>query len=183
LDLSAVVAERGLSIDDLIDGIRRALEGGSRDIGWAGEALAIDYEQRRLTGAGLPELAKKVCKIPDQQGVGYDILSFEGKPNVEDVKRHIEVKTTRSHQPLKTFSFRLTNNEWGTAKALKDSYYVFRVMVSHQHVRTIVLRNPWGMYEAERITVRAQDGWVVTFDEEQGEWIEIFEAGSHGKFQ
>ena len=167
--------ERGISVEELIAGIRRALDGDARDIGWAGEALAIDFEQRRLAEAGLPELARRVCKIPDHQGVGYDILSFEGLPKIEDVKKHIEVKTTRSHQPLRTLSFKLTNNEWGTAKALKDAYYVFRIMVSHESVKTMVLRNLWGLYDSGKITLRPQDGWVISFEEEQGEWIQVID--------
>ena len=163
----------GVGLDDLVEGIRRALDGTTKDIGLAGESLTISYEQNRLSGLGLDELARKVVKIPDHFGLGYDIQSFEGIERESDRKKLIEVKTTRSHGVLKTLSFVLTPNEWGTAKSSGDSYYVFRIMLAGDNIRTFVIRDPFGQYVKNRLDMRPANGAIITFTEDNGHWIDI----------
>ena len=163
----------GVGFDDLDDGIRRALDGTTKDIGRAGESLTVSYEKNRLSGLGLGELARRVIKIPDQLGVGYDIQSFEGIEIDSDRKKLIEVKTTRSHGTLKTLSFVLTPNEWGTAKSSGESYYVFRIMLAGDKIRTFVIRDPFGQYVKGLLEMRPANGAIVTFTEDNGHWIEI----------
>jgi hypothetical protein len=163
----------GPGLDDLIEGIRRALDGTAKDIGLAGESLTVSYEKGRLTELGFDELARKVMKIPDQLALGFDIQSFEGIERDSDRKKLIEVKTTRSHGALKTLSFVLTPNEWGTAKSSGDSYYVFRIMLAEDTIRTFVIRDPFGQYVKGLLDMRIANGAIVTFTEDNGQWIEI----------
>jgi hypothetical protein len=78
----------------------------NRALGKAGEALVVEFEERRLHDAGRKDLAQQVRWVADLEGDGhgYDIASFA--PSGE--KRLIEVKTTNGGQ---TTPFFLTRNE------------------------------------------------------------------------
>lgn len=64
----------------------------NRSLGQAGELFVLRYEQWRLAGSGLAQLADRVrhVSVEDGDGLGYDILSF----NADGTERYLEVKTT-----------------------------------------------------------------------------------------
>jgi uncharacterized protein DUF3883 len=67
-------------------------ESRNASLGAAGEALALEVEDRRLRSAGHKQLAERIEHVSRSQGdgLGYDILSFE----TDGRERLIEVKTT-----------------------------------------------------------------------------------------
>src|SRR5690606_26774598 len=89
-----LIAESRLPWQDL-NPIKRdylARESRNRDLGRAGEKLALMFEVNRLHAAGKSRLADKIEHISESRGdgAGFDILSFD-----EDGReRFIEVKTT-----------------------------------------------------------------------------------------
>jgi len=167
-----------LKVEELVEGLRRALIGDARDIGRAGESVAIGHEVRRLTDLNRAELAKKVRKIPDHLGVGYDLLSFEGIVEEEfgDVNRYIEVKTTRSKSRLRSTSFTLTPNEWSAARSLRDTYFIYRIIISEGDLRMFVIRNPYELERSGAIQMTPRNGAEITYTEEAGFWEEILVA-------
>jgi intergrase/recombinase len=152
-----------------------ALSGDARDIGRAGESVVISHEKSRLNNLNQIELAKKVKKIPDYLGVGYDILSFEGisQSEFEELCRYIEVKTTRSKRLLVNNSFTMTPNEWKAARTLKDSYFVYRLIISEGALRMFVIKNPYLQETIGTITMTPRNGAEISYTEESGSWEEI----------
>lgn len=67
-------------------------EARNRSLGKAGELFILEYEQWRLAGAGLGQLADNVrhVSVEDGDGLGYDIRSFRD----DGTEKYIEVKTT-----------------------------------------------------------------------------------------
>jgi len=168
-------AETKVEIDNLIAGLKKALEGDARDIGRAGEAIIINHEILRLRGLNRVELANKVKKIPDHFGVGYDILSYEGlnQAKMAELNRYIEVKTTRSKRMLTGNSFTLTPNEWNAARSHGDTYFVYRLIISEGALRLFVINNP---YEEERkgtLTMSPRNGAEISYTEDSGAWEEV----------
>jgi Restriction endonuclease BpuJI - N terminal/Domain of unknown function (DUF3883) len=161
-------------VQALIDGFERALSGDAGAIGRAGESLTISHEKHRLANLGRADLVDGVKKIPDQFGVGYDIKSYEGNAKLGEIDsdRYIEVKTTRSHQMLRVF--KLTGREFGSAKTLKDAYYIYRIMIVRDGVRLFVIRNPFQLWADDALsgTVK-KDGVEFSFDENAGHWEEL----------
>lgn len=164
-----------LKVEELVEGLRRALIGDARDIGRAGESVAISHEVRRLTDLNRAELAKKVRKIPDHIGVGYDLLSFEGifEEEFGEVHRYIEVKTTRSKSRLRNNSFTLTPNEWDAARSLRDTYFIYRIIISEGDLRMFVIRNPYELERSGSIQMTPRNGAEISYTEEAGFWEEI----------
>jgi hypothetical protein len=176
--LSILETENGdlsAEVDGLIESLRRAIDGDARDIGRAGESVVITHEVSRLNGLSRSELSKKVKKIPDHLGVGYDILSFEGLSRTEfaELNRYIEVKATRSKRQLVANSFTLTPNEWNAARSHGDTYFVYRLIISEGALRMFVIQNP---YEQERLgilTMSPRNGAEITYTEAAGTWEEV----------
>jgi hypothetical protein len=92
-------------------------------IGDAGEKLTIEFEQRRLTDEGFPELAHDVRWVAlESDAFGFDVLSFRGRGDGDHSDElAIEVKST-SVPPTANFHFFLSSHEWETAQALGDRY-------------------------------------------------------------
>jgi hypothetical protein len=168
-------AEFNIQVEGLIESLRMALSGDARDIGRAGESVVISHEKSRLNNLNQIELAKKVKKIPDYLGVGYDILSFEGisQSEFEELCRYIEVKTTRSKRLLVNNSFTMTPNEWKAARTLKDSYFVYRLIISEGALRMFVIKNPYLQETIGTITMTPRNGAEISYTEESGSWEEI----------
>ncbi len=169
-----------VEFDGIIESLRAALIGDARDIGRAGESVAITHEKNRLLRLGRSELARKVRKIPDHLGVGYDLISFEGDLGSEfgELNRYIEVKATRSKRQLVANSFTLTPNEWNAARSHGDTYFVYRLIISEGNLRMFVIRNP---YEQERlggITMTPRNGAEISYHESAGTWEEVLVSPS-----
>jgi hypothetical protein len=161
-----------INSSELIEGLKKALDGDAQDIGQAGESIAITHEYIRLSECDRVDLASKVKKIPDYLGVGYDLQSFEGvvSPDFGDLQRYIEVKTTRSKNKVLENSFVMTANEWNAARTNGDSYYVYRIMISEGKLRMFVIRDPYEEDRKGTLTMTPRNGAEVTFTEDAGVW-------------
>lgn len=162
-------------VDGLIESLRRALDGDARDIGRAGESIVITHEVARLNALKRPELTKKIKKIPDHLGVGYDILSFEGNTLDEfgELNRYVEVKTTRSKRQLVANSFTLTPNEWNAARSLGKTYFVYRLIISEGALKMFVINNPYEQERLGNLIMSPRNGAEITYTEHAGTWQEV----------
>lgn len=167
-----------IKVEELVESLRIAMVGDARDIGRAGESVAISHEVNRLTALNRRELAKKVKKIPDHLGVGYDLLSFEGRLEKEfgELNRYIEVKTTRSKSRLVNNSFTLTPNEWNAARSHGDTYFVYRIIISEGDLRMFVIKNPYEQERLGTIQMTPRSGAEISYSEAAGYWEEILVA-------
>ncbi len=148
----------------------QTLKFSNNEIGAAGEEIVIRHEKKRLIAAGRKDLAKKVIKLPDQYGVGYDILSFEAN----EAKRYIEVKTTRSLQRVTINSFHLTTNEWKTAESNRDSYFVYRVILSENDgIDMVIITNPVGRYKKDELEMTPRNGAEIQFDDRVSQSVRV----------
>ena len=156
----------------LIDGIQKAMDGTSADIGRFGEQLTIVHERERLRRLGRRDLAQLVRKIPESMAAGYDVKSFEGVLlDGFDLDRLIEVKTTRSaRKDLQNF-FTMTPNEWSVARTSRDAYFVYRIFITPEGVDIFVLRNPYELEAKGLITMEPRRGAEIRYAPEAGEWI------------
>jgi hypothetical protein len=107
-----------------------ARDARNRDLGRAGEAFVVDFERRRLAGAGREDLAANVRWVSeiDGDGYGYDIQSYE----TDGAKRLLEIKTTNGNERT---PFWLTKRECDVAVEKRDIYRVRRVYHFHNAVR------------------------------------------------
>ncbi len=160
------------ALSALIDGVRRAAEGTTADIGRFGEQLVIVHERERLRRLGRKELSRLVRKIPEAMAAGYDVKSFEGVLlDGFDLDRLIEVKTTRSaRKDLQNF-FTMTPNEWSVARTSRDAYFVYRVFITPEGVDIYVLRNPYELERQGLIEMEPRRGAEIRYAADAGEWV------------
>lgn len=97
--------------DTLAAASRAAEDRRNLEIGREGERLTIAYESKRLGAAGIPQEPKWVAL--DDNGLGYDVLSFNRGEGKAFRSKYIEVKAC-SYSPLRFF---LTRSEWEFAVA------------------------------------------------------------------
>jgi hypothetical protein len=142
----------------------------TKEIGDVGEAIVIHHEKIRLTGIGRHDLAKKVVKYPESLSAGFDIKSYEG---IGELGKFIEVKTTISRSKLSVYRFKMTPNEWGAAETHRDTYFVYRLMISDGRISLFVLKNPVQLYKQDRIQISPRDGVEITYDDRSGEFEEV----------
>jgi hypothetical protein len=111
------------------------IEARNRSLGRAGEEFVLDYEIRRLHGAGQKALSEKVEHVASSRGdgLGYDILSYE----LSGVERYIEVKTTAfgMYSP-----FFISSSEVAFSDAEAKRYHLYRVFNFRQAPRMFDLR-------------------------------------------
>lgn len=104
----------------VVDYLQR--EAAKRDLGLAGEELALRFEHARLVKVGAGSLAEKIQHVSKQIGdsEGFDILSYEpsGQP------RLIEVKTTNHSRDTPFF---LSKNEVHVSRANEPHYHLYRI--------------------------------------------------------
>lgn len=166
--------EQGVLASLLLKPLREKLDVGekiaSKDIGDAGEAIVIAHEQQRLSKIGNGKLAKKVKKIPDHFGIGYDILSFLGKA---ELQKFIEVKTSVTHGEIFMGQCHMTPPEWGSAETNREAYFLFRIMISTKSVRCFVIQDPVGRYKSEQLNMTVRNGADLSYGEEAGIWEEL----------
>lgn len=142
----------------------------TKETGNAGEFLVLKHEYNRLEALGAKDQAKKVKKIPDHLGVGYDIKSFE---DASETQRLIEVKTSISHGKLKVSQFHLTKNEWKAAEASGANYFVFRILISTKSVSCFVIHDPVAKYKNNLMKMNIGDGADIEYKEEAGYWQKL----------
>lgn len=106
----------------------------NRSLGRAGEEFVVDVEQRRLTVADRPDLARKVRWIAAEEGdgAGYDVLSFDPAGR----ERLLEVKTTNGSAQTPFF---LSRNEREMAAERPADWRIYRVhlFATDAHIFTI----------------------------------------------
>lgn len=156
---------------EVINKIRRDRERGlsikTKEIGDTGEALTIEHEKNRLRGLRKDDLLHLVVKMPESLGVGYDIKSYEGTNNKF---RFIEVKSTISIGKLATKAFSMTTNEWRSAKAFKEQYFIYRIMISKKDITLFVIQDPVGKEREELLEMMPRKGADITYTEHSGYW-------------
>lgn len=98
------------------------VEAVNKALGLEGEKLVLDYEIKRLTENGRPDLSKDIIHTSkvEGDGAGYDIQSFE----LDNSPRFIEVKTTTGND---TTPFMMSSNERYFAETHKDCFYLYRI--------------------------------------------------------
>ena len=156
-EYSSLVKEK---IQEIFD----AEDFSTKDIGDLGESLVIGHEKMRVSECGLVDSLHLIRKIPTALGVGYDVQSLEGTPDM--VKRYIEVKTTVSRKKIQFFKVHLTPNEWGAASTIKEHYFIYRLMISSGEMYLYLLRDPVALYKADKINMNPSNGAELTFGED-----------------
>lgn len=97
-----------------------------KKVGALGEEKVLEYEKKYLIENGRPDLANNIRHISKQSiSEGYDIISYDLDGN----NKYIEVKSSRQRD----INFFITDNELTTARALKDKYWIYRVIFSDEH--------------------------------------------------
>ena len=165
--------ESGL-LKDLIKKINQDLlnksEVTTKKIGFVGESISIEHEKSRLRSINKEEFIKNVKKIPDHLGVGYDIQAHQGSL---PMKKYIEVKTTISKGKINHFSFHMTPNEWDAAQTLKDSYYVYRLLISSDGIRLFQIHDPVSKYKNDLLDMSPRGGADIKYTEKSGTWEKL----------
>ncbi|MBC8147501.1 MAG: DUF3883 domain-containing protein, partial [Bacteroidetes bacterium] len=141
----------------------------TKEIGDFGENLIVGHESMRIKLGGREDLIHLIKKVPTAFAVGYDIQSVE----LDTKKRYIEVKSTISNKSLSFYNFHLTPNEWSTAETLRESYFVYRLMISKRERKLFVLKDPVGNYKKDIIMMSPRNGADIVFTEKSGEWNEL----------
>lgn len=143
----------------------------SKEIGDKGELLAQIHEKLYLRKAGHHGIGKRVKRIPNHLAVGYDILSRKSDATM----RQIEVKTTMSQKETFIHKVHLTENEWFAAKSHRARYYIYRIAISDNEKKLCIIKDPYSLYEKNKIKVHERDGVDLTFDNTCYEEVELLE--------
>lgn len=119
-DVIVLPGERRVRLPRKID--HAARDEANRSLGRLGEQWSLEYEQRRLSEAGRPELFQRIEWTADVRGdgAGFDILSYE----VSGKCRYIEVKTTNG--PVGS-SFVISRNELEFSREAGPEFHLYRV--------------------------------------------------------
>lgn len=112
-----------------------ARDESNRRLGYAGEQWVIEFEQQRLTQAGLSELFQQLDWVSDRlgDGSGYDILSYDAPRS----PRYIEVKTTNGTHGS---SFVISRNELDFSRETAEAFALYRLFQFRQAPTLYILR-------------------------------------------
>lgn len=146
-----------------------AVQVNTKEIGDQGEFLAVAHEKIWLNNNGRVDLGKLVQHMPTQFAVGYDILSRE----LDATMKHIEVKTTVSQKSFTVNRVHLTPNEWAAAESHRDRYFIYRLRLSEEEKSLWIIRDPVGLYKADRLQMSPRNGADLTFDETCYEEVDL----------
>lgn len=141
----------------------------TKDIGDIGEGLVHSHECERVKNGGRDYLVHLIKRIPTALAVGYDVLSVE----LDDKKRFIEVKTTISSKPLDFNKVHLTPNEWNMAETVRDSYYIYRLLISKNERKLFLIQDPVGKYKSDVLKMVPRNGAELVFDHTVGIFEEL----------
>lgn len=93
--------------------------------GLLGEELVIIYEKERLIKLGRTDLAEHIRWVSkEDDGTGYDIISFDIGEDNNVQEKYIEVKSTEEND---TNPFHISANELRVMEKLKQQYFIYRV--------------------------------------------------------
>ncbi|MDD5210947.1 MAG: DUF3883 domain-containing protein, partial [Sulfuricurvum sp.] len=131
----------------------------TKEIGDMGESLIHGHECMRIKLHDRGDLIHLIKIIPTHLAMGFDISSVE-----EDAtKRFIEVKTTISSKRINFNRFHLTDNEWNAANSHGDRYFVYRLFLSKEDKKLLVMQNPVRLYKESKIDISIKNGVDVSF--------------------
>ncbi|MFC2135320.1 protein NO VEIN domain-containing protein [Bacteroidota bacterium] len=162
-DIIALVAHDETDYQNLTRAITEFQEtpdNTAHQIGDFGENLILHHERKRISNEGRPDLQHLINKIPNAFAVGYDILSRE----ISEIHRYIEVKTTASTNAIQFLRFHMTTNEWSAAETLGTRYMVYRLLVSRDTLRLIIIKDPVQKYRDELLVITPRNGMDITFE-------------------
>ncbi len=124
----------------------------NRSLGRAGEEFVLEIEKKKLEKFQRPDLLKKVRWVSaDDDGAGYDILSFEP----DGRERLIEVKTTNGAARTPFF---ISENECQRAAASAESWRLYRVHSFAQKPRIFKIAPP-----LNKVLNLRPDTWRASF--------------------
>ncbi|WKZ29268.1 MAG: DUF3883 domain-containing protein [Patescibacteria group bacterium] len=181
-DAFSIIEEAGETVDsekesffigEVLKKIRDLKESESintKEVGDVGEAIVIEHEKNRMMRLDRESLLHLIKKIPESYAMGYDINSFEG---IGEIRRYIEVKTSISRGKLAAQFFHMTPSEWSSAETLKDTYFVYRLMISAQGISLFLIQDPVGKYKSDRLSMAPRDGADIHYTERSGNWEEL----------
>jgi hypothetical protein len=165
-DMSAFIKEVLVKIQTIREG--EAVK--TKEVGDVGEAIVIEHEKVRMITLEREDLLHLIKKIPETFAVGYDISSFEG---VGDIRRYVEVKTSISRGKLATQNFHMTPSEWSAANSLRQTYFVYRLMISSQGVTLFLIKDPVGQYKSDMLDMVPRDGADIRYSDKSGIWEKL----------
>lgn len=155
------LTEVGIEVTPEMERAAAPTRADMKEIGDKGELVVLKYERERVFQIR-PDKVALVQKVSNDTSLGYDIQSLE----LEDVtkKKYIEVKTTeRTFPPSKDVLtyFRMSSNEWDTAKSFKECYYIYRVFLIRGEASIFVIKDPVKKYEDGHILLEALQYRVI----------------------
>lgn len=101
--------------DQIAKSVRSEIKNSLLLQGRKAEALSFEYEKSRLASLGI--VRQPIWMAIDDNGAGYDILSYDLGP-VEPINRLIEVKSSTQNPPRMI----LTRGEWDAAVEFGEAY-------------------------------------------------------------
>lgn len=105
--------------DDLARFFREQQQERLNEIGRKAESLTLAYERERLAALGISR--NPIWLSPEDNTLGYDVMSFRKKDDDEIHPIYIEVKGSTA-TPIR---FVLTRNEWKQATGFGERYYLY----------------------------------------------------------
>jgi hypothetical protein len=139
----------------------------TKEIGDKGEAIIIAHEKLKLIEEGADHLTHLVKFMPTHLAVGYDVQSRD----LDDSHKYIEVKTTVSNKKLTQYRFHLTPNEWNSAFTNRDTYYVYRLVITVEKYNLFIIKDPVGAFQKGLVKVMSPSGFDIIYNEKSG-WDE-----------
>lgn len=141
----------------------------TKDIGDMGESIVIAHEQNKLIALGLEHNKHLVKFIPTHLGAGYDVKSMDEMDN----QMFIEVKTTLSNHPITQSRISLTKNEWNAAYTHRENYYIYRLIITNESRKLLVMANPVKLIQEDQVKLSAPQGVELIFKPTIMEEVEI----------
>ena len=141
----------------------------TKDIGDMGEYLVIAHEKNKLKMLGLEHNQHLVQFIPTHLGAGYDVKSMDEMDN----QIFIEVKTTLSNHPITQSRISLTKNEWNAAYTHRENYYIYRLIITDESRKLLVMNNPVKLFQEDLVKLSAPKGVELIFKPTIMEEVEI----------
>ena len=145
----------------------------TKEIGDIGESIIIEHEKNRLNkiDTSFQKLFHWIKKIPEALAIGYDINSLEG---IGDERRCIEVKTTLSMGKLSSSSFHMTTSEWSAANSLKETYHIYRLMISRNNITLFIIKDPVHKYKNDLLEMIPRDGADIRYSDKSGSYEQLY---------
>lgn len=128
--------------------------------GLKGEDYVIEFEKNRLIKLGRKDLAKDIKWISkEDDGTGYDIISYDVDNEGNKKERYIEVKTTDGG---KNTPFYISANEIAKMEQLKEQYYIYRVYCVKSQTPKVYILNYQKFKSVMKLTI---ENYIVELKE------------------